>query len=324
MRAHTIGKGSCRGKKSLAILAMALGMAVSTGAMAARTASSPTSNLGIIPYIITGDNPGGNRTCTEVGQEFFGNAAYYQCYSGRANYDKDNDNFDITLADVSGNANCSNTVGVTVTNDTFVTWTSTSGVGAAIVKGSNDANVYVYDPQKLGDSGLASPPNASGDPSGLSNLTFCWNPPPPDGKCYEDETAWASGYRYVTRGNWATYTSYSGVEKTKTVTLYAGQTMAAGTVSFSAPSAGVVTITITLNAGWRFALEPVGDTEGEYDNNVKVQDYATAPTGSNPAPGLFAWKKVATESPATIEVPVNNFYGVHVDVEREVPCPPIQ
>ncbi|MHC4172074.1 MAG: hypothetical protein ACYST5_03915 [Planctomycetota bacterium] len=119
------------------------------------------------------------------------------------------------------------------------------------------------------------------------------------------ETAWANGPRYVEQGNWATYTPYVA---DSTVILYAGQTMEAGTVDFSAPVAGVVTITITLNEGWRFYDDP---------ENVKIQDYASAPSG-NPSPGLFDWKDYATESSFSIDVPENNFYGVHVDVEWEL------
>lgn len=137
-----------------------------------------------------------------------------------------------------------------------------------------------------------------------------------DEECYCDcvttnwcgETAWAAGNRYVKKGNWATYTPYDGSEKI--VTLYAGQTMEAGTVTFSAPAEGKVTITITLNDGWRFA---------DVDENVKVQDYAAAPPSGNPSPGLFAWKATfdvgATSD--SIDVPLNNYYGVHVDVERK-------
>jgi hypothetical protein len=120
------------------------------------------------------------------------------------------------------------------------------------------------------------------------------------------ETAWAAGDRYVDTGNWATYTPYSG--DALDVTLYAGQTMEAGTVHFSAPVDNVVTITITLNAGWRFADVP---------ESVKIQDYAEAPSG-NPNPGGFEWKGDATGSSFSIDVPENNYYGVHVDVEQEV------
>ncbi len=230
--------------------------------------------------------------------------------------------------DDSGNSNdfgdCArNDISVTVTEGTYVAFTANpDGVGAAIVKGSNDANVYVYEPQAFYDSGLASPLNASGKPAGLSNLTFCWNPIDQGGQeCFADETAWGAGSRYVSRGNWATYTSYSSAEKT--VTLSAGQTMDAGDVAFFAPSGNLVTITVTLADGWRFALVPVGENEDMspiYDNNLKVQDYASKPSG-NPVPGLFQWKKVCDGSVCEIEVPRNKFYGVHADLERAVECP---
>jgi hypothetical protein len=38
----------------------------------ANIASTPESNGGIIPYIIPGSNPGGNRTCAEVSLAFGG------------------------------------------------------------------------------------------------------------------------------------------------------------------------------------------------------------------------------------------------------------
>lgn len=146
--------------------------------------------------------------------------------------------------------------------------------------------------------------------SWYGNLAYIWccNGGGEQGETWVDETAWAAGTRYVQKGNWATYTAYEGAYKS--VTLYAGQTLAAGTVEFSAPVGGQVAITITLNSGWRFAPDK--------PENVKIQDYATAPSG-NPSPGLFAWKGQATGSSFSITVRQNNFYGVHVDVERQVP-----
>jgi hypothetical protein len=132
---------------------------------------------------------------------------------------------------------------------------------------------------------------------------------------FKGETAWAANghtpleLRYTQRGNWATYVKYAGVEKT--TTLFAGQTIPVGTVNFSAPADGFVTITIELAVPWVF--EDVAE-------NVKIQDYATAPSG-NPAPGLFDHKGYATGSPFSIVVPVNNFYGVHVNVGQWVPDP---
>jgi hypothetical protein len=125
------------------------------GAMAvmAATLSSPTSDGGVVPYILK-DAQGGNVECEQLGYDFS---------SDRVNY---NGGFDAEFPEG---------IEVTVTDGTYVAWTSTFPIGAVIVKGGNAANIYEYIPPSLGDSGLASPPNESGDPAGLSNLTFCWN-----------------------------------------------------------------------------------------------------------------------------------------------------
>jgi len=276
-----------------------------------------------VPYIIPGANSGGNRTCAEVGSAFFGNAQYYQCWSG----DRNPGDFHLGFPDISGNPDCDRNV-ITASNDgTYVDFTAgPDGVGAAIVKGGNAANVYVYQPQSLADSDLASPLNPNGNPAGLSHSDgFCWNPVQPPGgptpECYADETAWAAGTRYVKKGNWAMFVAYPGADGT--VDLIAGQHHLAGEVTFSGSVGGVVTITIELFDGWRFALSPVGEENGFpiYDNNIKVQDYAGTPPAKNPAPGQFLWKTVAEGQVGEIEVPLNNIYGVHVDVERLVDCP---
>jgi hypothetical protein len=133
---------------------------------------------------------------------------------------------------------------------------------------------------------------------------------PQEEVCYEEESAWSAGQAYnEDKGNWATFTPYSGTAGT--VALYAGQTLDAGTVHFSAPIAGNVTITIALNPGYAFQ---------DVAENVKIQGYAVAPSG-NPAPGQFQNKGTATGSPYSMTVPSANFYGVHVDVNVEVPCP---
>jgi hypothetical protein len=151
------------------------------------TASTPVSTTQIVtPRIIAGENQGGNRTCAEVGLAFYGDANYYQFSSDRVNAEYLPGTLPAWLT-------------VTVTGGTFVAWTvdptkgdtpadpptaaMASKIGAVIVKGSDDANVYVYDPQALKDTGLASPVNASGGSAALSNITFCWNyePPVPNG-----------------------------------------------------------------------------------------------------------------------------------------------
>jgi hypothetical protein len=132
----------------------------------------------------------------------------------------------------------------------------------------------------------------------------------PNGGCevwleaFKDETGWAAGTRYTSKGNWATYTPYAAGS---TVELLAGQTMKAGKVSFSSVVDGKVTISITLNCGWHF---------DDVSDNVKIQDYKLAPSG-NPSPGKFAWNGCATKSCFSIKVPFNSFYGVHVDLLHE-------
>lgn len=134
-----------------------------------------------------------------------------------------------------------------------------------------------------------------------------------DEVCYEfiAETAWSEGERYITRGNWATYTEYEG--GSYDAILYAGQSIAVGIVSFNEDN-GSAEITISLTVPWEFEA---------VEENVKIQDYDSAPSG-NPAPGRFDYKDTATGSPFAITVPANNFYGVHVNVGQwvEVECPP--
>lgn len=140
---------------------------------------------------------------------------------------------------------------------------------------------------------------------GLNDPKFMFTLACPDkvAQCFEDESAWSTGQRYVTRGNWATYTKY----QVGTVNIYAGQNQFAGTATFSANVGGNVTITIVLNEGW--SLQDVS-------NPVKIQGYSVAPTG-NPSPGRFASKG----SSLTVTVPFANFYGVHLDVKKAVDCP---
>jgi hypothetical protein len=124
--------------------------------------------------------------------------------------------------------------------------------------------------------------------------------PPPT--CFQEETAWATGSRYVSRGNWATYTQYAA----GTVNVYAGQNMLAGTATMSAVVDGKVTITIALNEGWSF--QDVGEP-------VKIQGYNVAPSGT-PSPGRFATKS----SSLSVTVNAANFYGIHLDVQKAVQC----
>lgn len=64
-----------------------------------------------------------------------------------------------------------------------VDWGSNIGVDAVIVKGGPNANVYVYDAESTGDSGLHAPVIPSGQFAGLSHVLFCYDveavPPTP-------------------------------------------------------------------------------------------------------------------------------------------------
>ncbi|MBN1597511.1 MAG: hypothetical protein JW894_04415 [Bacteroidales bacterium] len=132
-------------------------------------ASTPVSDNGITPYIIPGENRGGNRTCTEVERAFELSSGYLTC-SNKLDYGENGFNGEFPE-------------GLNVTTDgTLVSFEMRDcirigekdyKVGAVIVKGSAAANIYFYKDGILSDSGLASPVNASGRPSGLSNLTFC-------------------------------------------------------------------------------------------------------------------------------------------------------
>lgn len=252
----------------------------------------------IVRPVLFNTEQGGNVTCGEAA-DYFGVTDGFEFSSERVNYEGSFDKPFPVGFDV-------------VTDGTYVSWSFTPPAGycvvnmVVIVKGGNAANVYYYDSPVYGDSGLVSPDNASGGPAGLSNLTFCYNLEPCNGNgdCWEGETAWTDGPRYTNRGNWATYTPYVAGS---TVNIYAGQTYLVGTATFSAVVDGMVTITIALNDDVRLA---------DVKDNVKIQGYGSAPSG-NPAPGRFANKFTGGIS---FEVPAAYFYGVHLDVERKVPC----
>jgi hypothetical protein len=102
---------------------------------------------------------GGNLTCADVGD--------YEFSSGRIEY-----------VDGAFTAPFPAGLNVFVTGNTSVSFTSSFGIGAVIVKGGNAANVYPYDPQVKAGSGLTAPNNPNGKPADVGNVTFCWNPEP--------------------------------------------------------------------------------------------------------------------------------------------------
>lgn len=129
-----------------------------------------------------------------------------------------------------------------------------------------------------------------------------------DEVCYgPGETAWSDGDEFAEGGNWATFTAAGDFP----VTLYAGQTLDAGTVSYDGTN-----ITITLAAGWEFA---------DVSENVKIQGYDVIPT-EEPVPGQFENKTTAAigSSPYSVAVDAANYYAVHVDLVPIVDCPELR
>lgn len=178
------------------------------------------------------------------------------------------------------------------------------GFSAPIVVFVITFDVPVLDGVFLIKAGSANSPTGGGcfglnDPNYSFSRTCVVDLP----KCYQEDTGWAAGTRYVSRGNWATFTPYT----TNIVNVYAGQNKWAGIVKMSLVTNGNVTITITLNEGWSLQ---------EVTNPVKIQGYTTPPSG-NPSPGRFASKG----SSLVVTLPAANFYGIHLDVRQSVDCP---
>jgi len=128
-------------------------------------------------------------------------------------------------------------------------------------------------------------------------------------------TAFVGFFGVRDRSEWTDYVKYDN--EVKTVILFAGQTIPAGTVTFSDRQGSngqcSVNVTIALNNDAQFDIS--FGMDGVQDDNVKIQDYAFAPTG-NPSPGLFDHKRAveAGQNTITVPVPCNNYYGVHADL----------
>lgn len=146
------------------------------------TSSSPVSDGGITPFISDQADNGGNVGCGDL----FDDPGMLS--SGRINVEDFATIEEFVAAFPQG-------IDVNVTDGKFVSFTATGYlVYAVIVKGGNNANVYYYEEGASFDSGLASPPNNSGSPAGLSNLTICYKPAEVEETC---ETAWAFGGEYA-------------------------------------------------------------------------------------------------------------------------------
>ena len=133
--------------------------------------SSPVSfNGGITPLIIGWRKQWLKQICSESAKAWGLSNRYFYC----------SDKIDYTNGKFAG----AFPKGFNVTTDgKFVSFKMTDciliddmyyKVGTVIIKESAAANVYYYPDGTLSDGGLASPVDASGNPAGFSNLTFCF------------------------------------------------------------------------------------------------------------------------------------------------------
>jgi hypothetical protein len=99
-------------------------------------------------------------------------------------------------------------------------------------------------------------------------------------QCFDGETAWGAGTRFVKQGNWATYFSMtvSSAPSSITVELLAGQTIHAGSVTVNHDGLGNYSATYNTDSPW-----VLSELHFKYYGTTK-------PPAQNPAPGLFPFK----------------------------------
>jgi hypothetical protein len=137
------------------------------------TDSDPVSFGGSVPYLIPGENRGGNRTCDEAKDAFFD-------LFGRDLEDTDDCGEKVDIDDDYVGFVGAFPFEVEILEDgtmRFDTGDPECKVFAVIVKGSNHANVYFYEEGAVSDGGLTPPPfDPEADPlrfPWISNITFC-------------------------------------------------------------------------------------------------------------------------------------------------------
>jgi hypothetical protein len=153
---RTVHRRAARGAMLLLLPLLLTLSGLSGPAPAVWAAEAVTSDAGITPQVWSGGH-GGNVTCAELAPPA--------------------DLISSPRLDWSGGklvGGLPDGIEVSVVDSTRVSWTSERPITAVIVKGSAAAHVYRYAPALRSDGGLVAPVNASGNPSELSNLTFCW------------------------------------------------------------------------------------------------------------------------------------------------------
>jgi LPXTG-motif cell wall-anchored protein len=126
------------------------------------------------------------------------------------------------------------TVTLVVTGDTF-SFTSNIGVDVVIVKGGPNSNVYDYRPgESTGDTGLHAPINPkTGEPFGLSHVSFCYDVEQPTTTTSTSSTSTTSTTVVPTSSTSSTSTT---MKPTTTSTSTTSTTLAPTTTSTSTTS----------------------------------------------------------------------------------------
>lgn len=139
-----------------------------TGSAAAQDPGTPVSGDGVVPTEYDG-----NISCQYLGYTFGfkveGNGAV--AYTGAFPFDLSNGG-----THTGGAPNDPfNSVTLSSSDGYYLTWASTLGIDAVIVKGGQDSNAYVYIPEDNADTGLASPDLAGGQRPQISHVEFCYD-----------------------------------------------------------------------------------------------------------------------------------------------------
>ncbi len=149
------------------------GIVFSRVSYAALPPSTPNSGQGVVPYRITPDifpNNTGSNTC-----QVLASIAQNNQIPGWAELDLTN----AVGRKIDSSAGTTSGPVTTTTDGTYLDWTIAPGykMVGVVMKGGTDSNFYNYaNTIFMSDTGLASPPNSSGNPAGISHYNICYVP----------------------------------------------------------------------------------------------------------------------------------------------------
>jgi uncharacterized repeat protein (TIGR01451 family) len=135
------------------------------------------SGDGVVPVLVPFDSPSqGNPTCSDLGYTygFKVDSGALGLLDGNTEIPLDGSAQDTILENPTPPISGQSITG-TLTDGKYLDWTSTFPVSAVIMKASNAANVFEYDPADTGDTHLFGPLNGH-VPHDLSHVTFCFEP----------------------------------------------------------------------------------------------------------------------------------------------------